>query len=94
MASIHHTPNGIGYFTISWVELARYSNNLNPICDECLMSLRGINEVTLIAVLNQAYCPKCGEAVLAACENYPEDRPIAERREQFYMHYFGIGGDN
>lgn len=94
MANFHRSPNGVGYFKITWLELVEYSSNSAPICDECLDSLIGVPDVMLIAVLNQAYCPKCSGGVLARCVNYPEDQPIAERREQFYKRYFGIGGDD
>lgn len=49
--------------------------------------------IEIIPVLNQAYCPDCGKKVLARMQNYPEDRPIAKRREEFYMNYYGIKED-
>ena len=93
MATFHRTENGIGYFKITCEELVDYSDNLFPICDNCLESLIGCSEIILIAILNQAYCPQCGKHTLSCCRNYPEDRPIAERRELFYKKYFDIGGD-
>ena len=48
--------------------------------------------IVLIPLLNQAYCPECGKTVLARMQNYEEDRPIAARREQFWLEYFGIEG--
>ena len=35
-------------------------------------------------------CPKCGKAKLSSLHRYPEDRPIEERREQYWMQHFGI----
>ena len=89
MAKFFRNENGIGWFEISWVELAKYSGNMNPICDECLKPLNSYR-IVLIPLLNQAYCPECGKAVLYRMRNYPEDRPIAAQHEQFWLKYFGI----
>lgn len=90
MAKFFRHSNGIGWLKITWLELAKYSDNMAPICDECLKDLIGYSNIVLIPLLNQAHCPECGKIVLARMHNYPEDRPIAERREQFYLNYYGI----
>jgi predicted amidophosphoribosyltransferase len=90
VAKLFRHSNGIGWLKITWLELAKYSGNLAPICDQCLKDIAGFPNIGLIPLLNQAYCPECGKAGLARMHNYPEDRPIAERREQFYMNYFGV----
>ena len=79
MAEFHRTETGTPYLTITWLELAEYSENNRPICDECLTSLIGCNEVVLLPILNEAYCTRC-----------PGDIPIEERRAQFYKDYFKI----
>lgn len=90
MAEFHRTKAGTPYLKITWLELAKYSENACPICDECLTSLIGCNEVVLLPILNEAYCPKCGKARLARVHRYPEDIPFEERRAQFYKDYFKI----
>lgn len=91
MAEFHRTEAGTPYLKITWMELAGYSENNRPICDECLTSLIGCNEVVLLPILNEAYCPKCGNARLARVQRYPGDIPVEERRAQFYKDYFKIG---
>lgn len=93
MANFHRHNNGIGWFEITWLELVEYSHNGLPICDECLKDLVGMSNIVLIPLLNEAYCPDCGKAVLGRMKNYAEDRAIAHRREQFWLDYFGIKGD-
>lgn len=90
MAEFNRAANGAAWLKITWLELAQYSDNPTPICDECLKSLIGCNDVVLLPILNEAYCPECGEKVLARLHRYPEDRHIEERREQFWLNYFGI----
>ena len=90
MAEFHRTETGTPYLTITWLELAEYSENARPICDECLTSLIGCNEVVLLPILNEAYCTKCGKARLAHSHRCPGDIPIEERRAQFYKDYFKI----
>lgn len=90
MAKFFRNKNNIGYLKITNIELIVYSENLTPVCDECSKSIVGHSNIVLIPILNEAYCPKCGEEVLNRIKNYPEDRPIRERREQFYLDCFGI----
>lgn len=90
MAKFYRHKNGIGWLKITWLELAGYSCNMAPICGECLKDLIGFSNIVLLPILNEAYCPECGKKVLDRIKNYSEDRPIAERREQFYLNYFGI----
>lgn len=93
MAKFYRNKNGIGWLKITWLELVDYSENPYPVCDECLKDLIGYSNITLIPLLNQAYCPECGKKVLPRMKNYEEDRPIAKRREEFYQNYFGIKED-
>ena len=90
MAEFHRTEAGTPYLKITWLELARYLRDDRPICDECLTSLIGCNEVVLLPILNEAYCPRCSKARLARVYRYPEDIPIEERCAQFYKDYFKI----
>ena len=90
MAKFYRTENGIGWLKITWLELVEYSENSRPICDECLNSLVGVDDVALIPILNQAYCPECGKKVLGRMRRYPEDKQIEDRREQFWLDYFGF----
>jgi predicted amidophosphoribosyltransferase len=90
MAKFFRHSNGIGWLKITWLELAKYSGNMMPICDECLKDLIGFSNVVLIPILNEAYCPECGKKVLERTKSYPEDKPIEERREKFWLNYFGI----
>ena len=93
MAKFHRCNNGIGWLEITRNELVGYSGNTNPICDQCLVKLKDNSHVVLIPLLNEAFCPDCGQAVLKRMKSYPEDKPIAERREKFWLDYFGIKGD-
>lgn len=90
MATFKRHENGIGSLEITWIELSIYSQNAHPVCDECLKSLVGQEKVTLIPLLNQAYCPVCGPEVLARMVNYSEDRPYATAKERFWLNYFGL----
>jgi hypothetical protein len=90
MARFHRDEKGTPWFEITWRELALYSDNFHPICDECLKSLIGCDEVVLVPIFNEAFCPECGKARLARIHRYPEDLPVEERRTQFYSKYFGI----
>ena len=90
MAKFFRAENGIAWLEISWFALYAYSGNATPTCDECLKSLIGIENVVLIPLLNEAFCPECGPKRVSNCKNYPEDRHIAQRREQFWLDYFGL----
>jgi hypothetical protein len=90
MAEFHRAANGAGWLKITWLELAVYSENAKPICDECLKSLIGCDEVVLLPILNEAYCPVCGPERIARLHRYPEDRATEKRREQFWINYFEI----
>lgn len=90
MATFHRTANGAAYLNITCEELSGYSGMERPVCDECLQSLVDCQSITLVPILNEAYCPKCSTERLARIRRYPEDRPIEERREQFWKNYFGI----
>lgn len=90
MAKFFRNKNGIGYLKIGFMELIKYSNNGFPICDECLKDLIGYENIVLIPILNEAFCKECGEKRLKTIIDYPEDRHIRERREEFYKNYFKI----
>lgn len=90
MAEFHRTENGTPWLKITHQELSDYSDNSRPICDECLTSLIGCDEVVLIPIFNEAFCPKCGRERLSRAHRYPEDIPIEESRTQFYKRYFKI----
>lgn len=90
MAEFYRTLGGTPWLKITCQELSEYSENERPICDECLKSLVGCDEIVLLPILNEAYCPECGKERLARVRRYPEDIPIEERRAQFYKDYFKI----
>lgn len=90
MAKFHRTENGTAWLEITCEELSGYSGMDRPICDECLRSLVGCKNIALVPILNEAFCPRCSTERLARIRRYPEDRPIEERREQFWKNYFGI----
>lgn len=90
MAEFYRTNAGTPWLKITQKELTEYSDNDRPICDECLTSLIGCDEIVLLPILNEAYCPKCGKGRLSRVHRYPEDIPFEERRAQFYKNYFKI----
>jgi len=90
MAKFNRTVTGLAWLEITWQELAAYSDNARPICDECFKSLIPHPSVVLLPILNEAYCPECGKQVLQRVKKYPEDRHIEERREKFWLNYFGL----
>lgn len=92
MAKLHHTENGSPWLEITCEELTGYSGSEHPICDECLKSLVGVDNITLIPILNEAFCPECAPKRLADLRRYPEDWEVEERRVKFWLNYFGIGG--
>lgn len=90
MATLHHTANGTAYLLITHDELAVYTHNVHPICDECLMSLSGEEEITLVPVLNMTYCARCARAVLASIGTLSDyDRTIEQRCTEAYLTAFG-----
>lgn len=90
MAEFKRNDKGIGYLVIDFMELIMYSDNPYPICDECIKDLIGYEDIVLIPILNQAYCHGCGHEVLKGLCDYPEDRPIREKREKFWKDYFKL----
>ena len=51
-----------------------------------------MDNITLIPILNEAFCPECAPKRLADLRRYPEDWEVEERRVKFWLNYFGIGG--
>lgn len=90
MATFHRTEKGTAYLKITHSELCEYSGLEKPVCDECVKELGKDESITLIPILNQAYCPNCAENVLKRIKPYPEDAAIEKRREDFYIDYFGL----
>lgn len=90
MAVLFRDQKGIAFLKITWLDLVKYSECISPVCDSCLTSLVGMDDVILIPILNQAYCLKCGAEVLKMLKRYPEDMEVEERREKFWLDYFGI----
>lgn len=90
MAKFFRANNGIAYLEITQQELSVYSDNARPICDDCLNSLIGRNDIILIPLLNEAYCPECGKNVLKRLHNYEADRPYAAKKERFWLDYFEL----
>lgn len=89
MALLRYAENGTPWFNITFRELIEYSGNAYPICDDCITSLIGCNDIVLIPILNEAYCPKCGKDKLSAIRRYAADAPAEKRRMQYYLDYFG-----
>lgn len=90
MATFDISKNNIGYLTVSYDELMSYSRIPELVCDDCNNLLQHDESVVVIPVLNQAYCPTCTPSKLASVKDYPEDRPIRARREQFWCNFYGI----
>lgn len=90
MANFYRNENGIGWLKITWIELVKYSENVRPVCDDCLKDLIGNVDIILLPILNQAYCSECGKKVLERIVDYPEDRPYREAKEKFWLDYFGL----
>ncbi|MDD4154639.1 MAG: hypothetical protein PHT30_04465 [Bacilli bacterium] len=92
MANFYRTLTEIGYLEINDIELINYSNNGYPICGECQHGLVGEDDIILIPILNEAYCNECGKKVLKTIVDYPEDRDIRIKRENFYKNYWQLEG--
>ena len=90
MAKFNRAANGAAWLKITWRELALYSDNAKPICDECLKSLVGCDDVVLLPILNEAYCPVCGPERIEQLHRYPEDQAIERQREKFWLAYFNL----
>lgn len=81
---------GIGYLVMGTMDLIKYNQSIDPICDECLKNLHFMKDIILIPILNEAFCNKCGMERLNEIIDYPEDRMIREKRETFYKNFYGI----
>lgn len=90
MASFFRKANGTAYFKINFIELMNCTNNARPICDNCLTSLIGEGDITLIPILNEAFCPKCATERLEWVRKYPEDAAIEKSYEQYYLKCFKL----
>ncbi len=89
MADFLRNEKGIGYLTLSLKELKEY-NELYCVCDECLKELTDTDKIVLLPILNEAYCCKCGTEKINRIIDYPEDRPIRKKREDFYKSFYEI----
>lgn len=84
--------NGIDYFdNVDFKKIVIYSENPNPICDECLKSLLFKKNLILIPILNEVYCNECGKNKLKTMHHYVEDDEIQKRRTKFWDKYFKEG---
>lgn len=90
MAKLLRTDKGIGYLTLDYIELVEYTGNPRLICDECLKPLSRANTITLVPILNEAFCDVCYKERLERLEDYPEDRTIRARREEHFKRYFNL----
>lgn len=90
MATFHRSARGIGWLKITWIEHMQYFRNPHPVCDLCDRPVSGYDDIVLIPLLNQAYCPRCGNTVANRLNNYPEDRQYAREREGYYLKCFKI----
>lgn len=88
MAKFRHSENGTPWFSITAKELIAYSGDDYPICDDCTASLQERADIVLIPILNEAFCPKCGQNKLAHMARYSVDTDIEQRRTEFYLEYF------
>lgn len=90
MAQFQRNDKGIGYLTLSLAELIKYSENIEPICDNCGRKLQLEEQITLVPICNEAFCKECGTKRLSAVRDYIEDRPIRKHREDFYKEWFNL----
>ncbi len=90
MAILHRTKSGIAYIKLTWLELARYSGNMQPVCDFCVQDLIGYSDVTLVPILNQALCPACAKGYLKGAKRYSEDAAIEQKREAFWKNFYDL----
>lgn len=90
MATFLTTQRGIGYLEVSYDELMAYSQLPMPVCDDCNKGLLPSDKLTVIPVLNMAYCEDCATGKLPGIVDYPEDRQVRHRREEFWCNFYGI----
>lgn len=90
MAKFFRNDKGIGYLTLGFFDLVGYSGNPDPICDKCLTPLAESKKIVLIPILNEAFCDRCYKELLNSVVDYPEDRPIRQKREEFYKSFFKL----
>lgn len=90
MINFKRNDKGIGYFILDTMSLIKYNHLINPVCDECLKNLHFMNDIILIPILNEAFCNKCGKEKLARIVDYPEDRPIRNKREEFFKSFYEV----
>jgi len=90
MAIFERTPKNIGYLTVTYDELMSYSRIPELVCDNCNNLLKHDELAVVIPVLNSAYCPTCTPDYMESVKDYPEDRAIRARREEFWCNFYGI----
>ncbi|MEG0913495.1 MAG: hypothetical protein RSG53_07790 [Oscillospiraceae bacterium] len=90
MAKFFRNKKGIGYLTLGFFDLVNYSRNPDPICDECLSLLAESSKIVLIPILNEAFCEHCYKERLDDVVDYPGDRTIRKKREEFCKDFFQL----
>lgn len=90
MAEFHRTERGIGYLSVNYEEMQAYSQLPFLVCDNCNAGLSPADSITVIPILNMAYCENCAIARLPAILDYPEDREIRTRREEFWANFYKL----
>ena len=80
--------NNVDYFIINLEELTIYNELPYSICGDCLKVLNDDENLILIPILNEVYCEKCGYPHIERMHDYIEDRPIQDKRTEFYRDFF------
>lgn len=94
MAKLHHTENGTPWLEITCEELSGYSRMERPVCDECLKSLVGLDNITLVPILNEAYCPECGPKQLPSSGDTQKTAPSRRRGRGSGWTTLGLEGQS
>lgn len=90
MATFQVAPTGIGYLEVTYYELMAYSQIPVLVCDQCYKGLLPSDTLTVIPVLNMAFCEDCKAEKLESVKDYPQDRPIRFKREAFWRDFYNI----
>lgn len=90
MTKFCRNKKGIGYLILDYGELFCYTGFCYPVCGECNTCLDYSNYIILIPILNEVYCNKCAKEVLSRIKDYPEDRDIRIKMENFFKEFYGV----